>query len=136
MFNPDAISAAASQLAAYTLTAGVSGSHIGFTRPFAAGSINPDVPLFGDFVLEQSLTDSNRFFFASSPAVQADTDDSWERTEITGTFSGGTGTAIYIRANRITYTPVTGSITQWELGQNALGTFLNGNVYNVKTFRP
>ena len=124
-------------VAIYVLTAGASGSQIGFSRPFGQGTIDPDVPLFGDFVLEPSLTDSNRFFFGSSPVIQPNDDTSWERTEITGTFSFGTGVAIYRRADAISYTPVTGAVTQWEFGTDAaLRDFIQGNVYDVRTFRP
>ena len=132
-----AVGVAGEQVAIYVLTAGVTGTQIGFTTSFGGiGTIVPDDPLFGDFDLNQTLTDSNLFFFGSSPAIQPDTDDSWERTEITGTFANGAGTMIYIRANRTTYTPVTGAVTQWEFGLNALGALLDGNIYDVKTFRP
>ena len=128
---------AGEQVAIYVLTAGVTGTQIGFTTSFGGiGTIVPDDPLFGDFDLNQTLTDSNLFFFGSSPAIQPDDDSSWQRTEITGTFSNGTGIAIYVREDATQYTPVTGGITQWRFGQNALGTFLDTNVYDVRTFRP
>ena len=63
--NVVAAAAGGEAVAEYILTAGNSGNQFGFTRPFGAGSINPDVPLFGDFILEQTITDSGFFFFSS-----------------------------------------------------------------------
>ena len=138
MFPLNVVAAAAGQeqLAAYTITAGTQGGQVGFNRPFGQGILIPDVPLFGDFILEQEISSAGFFFFSSSPQIQPDTDEAWQRTEITGTFANGAGTMIYIRANRTTYTPVTGAVTQWEFGLNALGALLDGNIYDVKTFRP
>ncbi|MCH7510594.1 MAG: hypothetical protein IIB68_12265 [Proteobacteria bacterium] len=52
-----------------------------------------------------------------------------------GTFVGGTGTAVYLRANRDIYNADINGITRWQFTLDALGDFISGNVYSCNVQR-
>ena len=134
--QPTNVVAAASEVGEqFSLTAGFSGSQIGFRRLFGYGLIVPDVLHFGVFTLEGDFSQSPNFFFEYSPSIIADTDASWRQTVIRGTFVGGTGSAVYLRANRDVYNADIGGITRWQFTIDALGDFVNGNVYSCNVQR-
>ena len=119
----------------FELTAGNSGSQIGYRPLLVYGSIDPNVLHFGVFTLEGDFSQSPNFFFEYSPSIIADTDASWRQTVIFGTFVGGTGSAIYLRANRDIYNADINGITRWQFTLDALGDFISGNVYSCNVQR-
>ena len=120
----------------FSLTAGFSGGQNGFRRSLAYGSINPDVLHFGVFTLAGQFAQAPNFFLEYDPSIIPDTDASWKRSQITGTFTLGTGTALYLRANRTAYfDDIGGTTTRWQFDIDALGEFIPTNVYSCRIER-
>ena len=126
MHPTNVVAAAAAQSAPFTLTCGTFGAQDGYTRG-TFGSIVPD-QLFLGLELQQCINDSS-LFFLSFTAVVADLDSSWRAIDITGQFALGTGTAIFLRANRQIYIENTGGISRWQFAEDALGTMVTPRVY-------
>jgi len=136
MFNPDVISAASAVGEVFALTAGFSGGQNGFRRSLAYGSINPDVLHFGVFTLAGEFAQAPNFFLEYDPSIIPDTDASWRQASISGTFTLGTGIAVYLRANRDAYfDDIGGTTTRWQFTLDALGEFVPTNVYSCNVQR-
>ena len=134
--QPTNVAAAASDVGeSFQLSAGNSGGQIGYRVSLAYGLIVPDVLHFGEFTLAGDFSQDPNFFFEYSPSVVPDTDASWRQTTITGTFAGGTGTALYFRANRDIYNADIAGVTRWQFTIDALGDFVIGNVYSCNVRR-
>lgn len=115
-----------------TITAGVSGNNAGFSRGIY-GSVSPDGPWLSGWILAQCSTNSGDSVFrlGVTPINTPDTNASWRELRLTGTFSGGTGTQIYLRANRNSYLGSTAGKTLWQFTQDGLGNMVNGSPYTV-----
>ena len=134
MLPTNVVAAAAGGGDFFRLTSGNSGGQIGYRSSGPIyGSIAPASPpklLFGANEMSGMFSQSS-FFFELAPSIIADTDVAWREAKITGTFSLGTGSAIYLRANRNTYTPdLFGTTTRWDFTLDALGEFVIGNLYD------
>ena len=139
MLPTNVVAAAADVGEVFSLTAGNSGGQIGYRTSLPNyGSIDPASPPnlhFGVFVLEMDASQSPNFFLEYSPSIIADTDASWRQARVTGTFALGTGSAVYLRANRDVYNADIGGVTRWQFTLDALGDFVSGNVYSCSVER-
>ena len=137
--QPSNVVAAAGGGEVFSLTAGNSGGQIGYRTSLPNyGSIDPASPPnlhFGVFVLEMDASQSPNFFLEYSPPNIVDTDASWRQARVTGTFALGTGSAVYLRANRDSYFPDVAGSTRWQFTLDALGDFISGNVYSCSVER-
>lgn len=135
MHPTNVVAAAALQGDNFTLTAGDSAGQIGYrsSNPIY-GSIVPASPPFllqGGDEMSGAFSQTS-FQFELAPSIIADTDAAWRECRISGTFSLGTGQAIYLRANRTSYTAdLFGTTTRWAFTLDALGEFVIGNIYSL-----
>jgi hypothetical protein len=72
------------------------------------------------------------FTFSLEGAAIPDTDATFIRLEITGTFLGGSNprTVTYTRASRLTYNGVGNSVWTWNIGSN--DALVDGEIYNLR----
>ena len=123
----------------FLLTAGDSGGQIGYRSSGPVyGSIDPASPPalhFGTFTMSGVFSQGS-LFLEYEPTNIPDTDASWRQCRVTGTFSVGTGSAVYLRADRTSYDPSIFAVaTRWTFALNALGEFVSGNVYSCNVQR-
>ncbi len=119
MFMPSAVTAA-SQEDYYTITAGISGSSIGWNRSDGTGELRPDITYQG-YTLDQVVTVSAAGVFQMQLTAAPNQDSVFIDLELTGIFSTGLGT-LKVERRDASYTPGGGftwtGITQFMISGN------------------